>query len=129
VRNMVCFIAWYHGWKRSWFLQDKGNSMASASKHLLTLSLTLFSGVQHAAQSLHCLGHREMVWKPISGFIVFCRSNERQFRCKTCPSLLHGCPRNLQFLPAVFSRSAGSVFPASYGLHWDEGDNQSSHSQ
>lgn len=53
-----------------------------------------------------------MVWKTVSGFILFSRFNERQFRCKMWPCLLHSFPRNLQFLPALFSMSIGGVFPA-----------------
>lgn len=41
-----------------------------------------------STQDIHSLpGHREMDWKPSSGFTLLCRSNETQLRCMTCPSI------------------------------------------
>lgn len=110
-------------WKRTWFLWDKGQSI-----HLPPNNQphTIFMCVApRTVQPGHC----KMVWKTDFGFILFFRFNERKFGCKMWPYFLHSFPRNLQFLPAMFPRSAGGAFPGFYSLPLDKRDKQGSCSQ
>lgn len=117
---LCCLVLWLEKNLISW---DKGQSIH------LPLNNQLHTVFRCVAPRTVQPGHCKMVWKTVSGFILFFRFNERKFGCKMWSYLLHNFPRNLQFLPAMFPRSVGGVSPGFYRLPLDKGDKQCSHSQ
>lgn len=113
---MVCFIAWYHRWKRTSFLQNKGENMVYASKYPLTIiSLMRFAGVQHQAQSLHCLGTGKWFGNQFLYLYYFADLMKDNLDVRCAP---------VSFMDAQETSSSCQLclqgVPASYSLPWDK---------